>query len=76
MSESINQIDSLLGADSYYRLQQQKAAQAPDRVEKDTDQKASKYIIEGNSIIYESYDRDGKLISRVPWTAQPIDERA
>ena len=76
MSEPINQINSLLGADGYYRPQQQKAAQTSDRVEKDTDQNSSKYIIEGNSIIYESYDRDGKLISRVPWTAQPIDERA
>jgi len=26
----------------------------------------SKYILEGKKIVFERYDRDGKLISRVP----------
>ena len=36
----------------------------------------SKYVIENNMIIYEQYDRYGRLISRVPWTTNSISEKA
>jgi len=34
-----------------------------------------KFIIENNLIVYEKYDRYGKLISRVPWLPKTIDEK-
>ncbi len=76
MSGPINQIDGIVGSNSYHNFQQKTAVQSPSETEKGTDQIFSKYIVEDNSIIYESYDRHGKLISRVPWTPQPIDEKA
>jgi len=36
----------------------------------------SKYVIENKSIVYKKYDHHGKLISRVPWSTKPIDEKA
>ena len=37
---------------------------------------SSKYVLEGNKIVFERYDRNGKLISRVPWTANRITAKA
>jgi len=37
---------------------------------------SSKYILDGNKIVFERYDRNGKLISRVPWTAHRVCEKA
>lgn len=31
-----------------------------------------KYILEDNKIAFERYDRNGKLISRVPWTVNSV----
>jgi len=39
-------------------------------------QTSSKYILDGNKIVFERYDRHGKLISRVPWTVKPIIAKA
>jgi hypothetical protein len=35
-----------------------------------------KYILEDNIIAFERYDRNGKLISRVPWTAHSVTAKA
>jgi hypothetical protein len=35
-----------------------------------------KFIIKNNLIVYEKYDRYGKLISRVPWSPNTIDAKA
>ena len=41
------------------------------------DKKGShKYVTEKNLIVYEKYDRHGKLTSIVPWSHKPIDKRA
>jgi hypothetical protein len=37
---------------------------------------SSKYILDDNKIVFERYDRNGKLISRVPWTAHEVSEKA
>jgi hypothetical protein len=37
---------------------------------------SSKYIVENNKIVFERYDRYGKLISSIPWSAHPISEKA
>jgi hypothetical protein len=39
-------------------------------------QTSSKYILDGNKIVFERYDRNGKLISRVPWTANRVSAEA
>lgn len=33
----------------------------------------SKYVVEDNHIVYEKYDRHGKLISKIPWIKKPFD---
>ena len=33
----------------------------------------SKYLIEDNRIVYEKYDRYGKLILKIPWIREPVD---
>jgi len=43
---------------------------------KDMSQTASKYILEDNKILFERYDRNGKLILRVPCTAHKVSEKA
>ena len=44
--------------------------------EEDNKKGSHKYVIENNLIVYEKYDRHGKLIFRVPWSHRPIDKRA
>ena len=39
-------------------------------------QTSSKYILDDNKIVFERYDRNGKLISRVPWTANRVSAKA
>jgi len=43
---------------------------------KDMPETSSKYILDDNKIVFERYDRNGKLISRVPWTTHSISEKA
>jgi hypothetical protein len=40
---------------------------------KGTKQISSKYILDNNSIVYEQYDRYGKVILRIPWSARVIN---
>jgi hypothetical protein len=37
---------------------------------------SSKYILEGNKVVFERYDRNGRLILRVPWTAHKVSTEA
>jgi hypothetical protein len=43
---------------------------------RDISKTSSKYILDGNKIVFERYDRNGKLISRVPWTAHKVSAEA
>jgi hypothetical protein len=43
---------------------------------RDISKTSSKYILDGNKIVFERYDRNGKLISRVPWTANRVSAEA
>ena len=45
-------------------------------VKRDIPKSSSKYILEKNKIVFERYDRNGKLISRVPWTANRVIAKA
>ena len=44
--------------------------------EADNKKGSHKYVIENNLIVYEKYNRHGKLVSRVPWSYRPIDKEA
>ena len=37
---------------------------------------SSKYVLDDNKIVFERYDRGGKLISRVPWTCNRVSAKA
>jgi len=39
-------------------------------------QTSSKYIVDNNSIVYEQYDRYGKVILRIPWSARLLDVKS
>jgi hypothetical protein len=43
---------------------------------RDVSKTSSKYILDGNKIVFERYDRNGKLISTVPWTTKRVTEKA
>ena len=43
---------------------------------RDISETTSKYILAGNKIAFERYDRNGKLVSRVPWTADRVSAKA
>ena len=74
MSEPIDQIVGVLNNISHQTFQNRvfPSSLADSKV---NNQKTShKYRMENNLILYEKYDRNGKLISRVPWSPKPIDE--
>jgi hypothetical protein len=44
--------------------------------EADNKKVSHKYVIKNNLIVYEKYDRHGKLVASVPWSYRPIDKQA
>lgn len=76
MSETINPIGGVFDTNSYHAPPNKSKKPPVSSGEKPKTQTSSKYIIEDKSLVYERYDRHGKLISRVPWTVHPIDEKA
>ena len=76
MNESINHIGNIVSAGSYKTLPSVPAEYSRSDAGKDISKSTSKYILENNKIVFERYDRNGKLISRVPCTAHSISEKA
>jgi hypothetical protein len=76
MNVPVNPIRNIISSAAYQTIQNRSQEHAVSAEGKDNKQTSSKYIIEDHLIVYEQYDRYGKLISRVPWTANPISERA
>ena len=76
MIESINHTGITPIRSSYTTVQSIPAEHSGFDDRKGMSQTSSKYILDGNRIVFERYDRNGKLISRVPWTAHSISERA
>jgi hypothetical protein len=75
MNEPINQIVGVLN-NTLHQLFQNRVTRSFLADSKENDQKGShKYKIENNLIVYEKYDHHGKLISKVPWSPKPIDEK-
>jgi hypothetical protein len=76
MNEPVNPINNTIISATYQTLQNRSQVIAGSDGLKNNKQTSSKYIIDDHQIVYEQYDRYGKLISRVPWTANPISEKA
>jgi hypothetical protein len=75
MNEPINQIVGVLN-NTLYQMFQKTVPQGSLADSEENNQKTShKYIIENDLIVYEKYDRHGKLILKVPWSPKPIDEK-
>ena len=76
MSASINHTSNALSS-VYNHLPTNRAVENSGKDEKEnSSQGTSKFVIEDKTILYERYDRYGKLISRVPWSAKTISENA
>ncbi len=76
MNEPIYQIVNILSTNRYQMFPNSLTVGSLTDPQIDNKKASHKYIIENKSIVYEKYDRHGKLISRVPWSLNPIDEKA
>jgi hypothetical protein len=76
MNEPINQIVGILNTTFHQMYQNRVPVSSLIDPQVDNKKSSHKYTIENNLIIYENYDRHGKLISRVPWSYRPIDKEA
>ena len=76
MIEPINHTEIIAGPSSYPANQNIPAKRSGLDDRKVMSQTSSKNILDDNKILFERYDRNGKLISRVPWTAHRVNEKA
>jgi hypothetical protein len=76
MNELINHIGNIASPGSYKPPTSIPAERNDSNVKRDISKTSSKYILENNKIVFERYDRNGKLISRVPWTAHRVSAKA
>jgi len=76
MIEYTNHIGMIAIPSIYPPLQSIPAERPGSDDRRDVSKTSSKYILDGNKIVFERYDHKGKLISRVPWTAHSISEKA
>ena len=76
MDKPINNIGDITSPSSYKTLQSKPAERSDSDIRRDNAKFSAKYIIENKSIVYEQYDQYGRLISRVPWSANSLNEKA
>ena len=76
MNDLINHIGNIASPGSYKPLPSNPAERSVFDGKRDISKSSSKYILENNKIVFERYDRNGKLISRVPWTAKRVIAKA
>ena len=76
MNGPIDQINNIMGARIYQTPAGTAAKNEVSMVKSDIVKTSSKYIVDDNKIVFERYDRYGKLIARIPWSAHPISEKA
>ena len=76
MNELINHIENIAITGSYKTHPSIPAERNGSNVKKDIEKTSSKYVLEKNKIVFERYDRNGKLISRVPWAANRVNAEA
>ena len=76
MNEPINHIVGILNTTLHQTFQNRVPVRSLADPQADNKETSHKYIIENNLIVYEKYNRHGKLVSRVPWSYRPIDKEA
>lgn len=76
MNEPINQISHILSCGNCRLGQNWLYTHSGSGEWEGTKQTSSKYIVDNNSVVYEQYDRYGKVVFRVPWSAHPIDVKS
>ncbi len=76
MNEPIYQFDNILSTTTHLMSQSRVPVRSLTDPQVDNMKTSHKYLIENNLIVYEKYDRHGKLVSRVPCSPKSIDEKA
>ena len=76
MNGTISQINNIIVPGSYQMMPDTSVVRTISEDRRFNARTSSKYTVENNKIVFERYDRHGKLISRVPWSAHPINEKA
>ena len=76
MNELINHIGNIATPSNYPPIQDMPAGRSGLNDRRGISQTSSKYILDKNKIVFERYDRNGKLISRIPWNTHSISEKA
>ncbi|MDH3883925.1 MAG: hypothetical protein OET63_06915 [Desulfobacterales bacterium] len=75
MNAHINHIVGILNTTLHQMYQNRVPLGSLNHLQEENKKTSHKFIIENNLIVYEKYDRYGKLISRVPWLPKTIDEK-
>ena len=75
MNVHINHIVGILNTTLHQMYQNRVPLGSLNDLQEENKESSHKFIIENNLIVYEKYDRYGKLISRVPWLPKTIDEK-
>jgi len=76
MIELISHIENISRPGSYKPPANMPVERNDSNVKRDIAKISSKYILENNKIVFERYDRNGKLISRVPWNCNKVSAKA
>ncbi len=76
MNDLTNHIGNIASPGNYKPPTRMPFERNDSNVKKDIAKTSSKYILEKIKIVFERYDRNGKLISRVPWTANRVSANA
>ena len=71
----INHIVDILNTTLHLMYQNRVPVSSLYDLQEENKETSHKFIIDNNLIVYEKYDRYGKLISRVPWLPKTIDEK-
>jgi hypothetical protein len=76
MSGSIDPINNIIIPGSNQKIPGRLSERPGSDAKRNIVKTSSKYIVADNKIVFERYDRYGKLISRIPWAAHSINEKA
>jgi hypothetical protein len=76
MNEPINEIAGVLNHTLFPISESRMLVSSSADLQVDIQKTSFKYKIQNNLIVFEKYDCQGKLISRVPSSPKPVDENA
>ena len=75
MNEPIEQISGNSDFSQHQSFNSSVSVRSLTEQEEDNKKGSHKYVIENNLIVYEKYDRHGKIVSKVPWSPQPLNAK-